>query len=69
MFSRSYDTEAIAMMEVELELACGEENNPAGPYTAVVFKTPTSVTLKGKMFTQIQGQTVRLIWTRGNVLS
>lgn len=48
--SRSFDTEGDATKEMEADLKRGEVNTDAGPYTGVLFHTPSSVILKGKMF-------------------
>jgi hypothetical protein len=48
--SQTFNTEKEAMKELERDLAHGEKNEDGGPYTGVLFKTPLSVVLKGKMF-------------------
>lgn len=48
--SRTYGTEASATKELEKELEQGSHDVEAGPYTGVLFHTPSSITLKGKMF-------------------
>jgi hypothetical protein len=49
-YSRTYNGEASAMKELERELVRGEKDANAGPYTGVLFQTPSRVTIKGKMF-------------------
>lgn len=48
--SRTYNTEKTAQKEMEDDLLRGEKNDDAGPYTGVLFKTPSRVTIIGKMF-------------------
>lgn len=60
VYSRSYDSKQAVMEAVERELNNGDENEAAGPYTAVVFKTPGSVSLKGKMYKKVNGVTARV---------
>lgn len=62
IMSQTFGSEKQAMKSLERELNCGKNKADAGPYTAVLFKTPASVVLKGRMFkikndvcTQING--------------
>ena len=53
--SRSDSSEDTARKEMERELIRGETDEHGGPYTGVLFKTPTSVVLKGKVFKTKKG--------------
>jgi hypothetical protein len=48
--SATYNSKPEAMRELERELKQGREDVDGGPYTAVLFKTPSKIVLKGKMF-------------------
>jgi hypothetical protein len=48
--SRSYGTEGAARKEMEWALIRGESDVVAGPYTGVLFYTPPTVKLTGKVF-------------------
>lgn len=48
--SHTYSREDAALSELKRELKRGETDANAGPYTGVLFKTPSSVVIRGKMF-------------------
>lgn len=48
--SRTYSGEPAAKAELDRELLRGVTDVNAGPYTGVLFKTPSRVVLTGKMF-------------------
>lgn len=58
--SRTYSDEAAALSEMERELKRGETDVNAGPYTGVLFKTPASVFITGKMFKAKKGKIIRV---------
>ena len=58
--SRTYRSESAAKTELERELKQGEKDANAGPYTGVLFNTPTTIKLKGKMFRSKNGVCKRL---------
>ena len=49
-YSQTFGTEREAMTDLADELKQGVKDKDGGPYTAVLFKTPSKVVLKGKMF-------------------
>ena len=53
--SRSYGTEDEAATEMENALIRGESDMHAGPYVGVLFYTPPTITIRGKMFVAKNG--------------
>ena len=51
IISRSYDSKATAVKDMNEDLEQGQRDKDGGPYTAVLFNTPSTITLKGEMFT------------------
>jgi hypothetical protein len=49
-YSRTYSSEAKALKELEDDLKRSSKDEDGGPYTGVLFFTPASVKVKGKMF-------------------
>jgi hypothetical protein len=58
--SRSYGTEDEATTEMETALIRGESDMHAGPYVGVLFYTPPTITITGKMVTSRRGKIVPL---------
>jgi len=58
--SATESTEAKVMAELERELKRGENDKNGGPYTGVVFKTPSRVILKGRMFRSKNGKVAQV---------
>lgn len=57
--SATYHTKAEAVKEMEEDLTPrAGYNDPAAPYTAVLFNVPSRVTIKGKMFKFKDGEVV-----------
>lgn len=55
--SATHDTREEAMKELESDITPKEGyDDPASPYTAVLFNVPSSVTIKGKMFKMKSGK-------------
>ena len=55
--SATYDTKAEALKELSDDITPREGyDDPAAPYTAVLVKVPSRVTVKGKMFKLVNGK-------------
>ena len=59
VLSRTYDSSTEAMKELEKELLRGEKDEAGGPYTGVLFKTPSQITITGEMYKVKKGQIKR----------
>lgn len=60
--SETYDTRAEAMHEMEDDITPKEcYDDPAAPYTAVLFNVPSTVTIKGTMFRVKNGTCSKVI--------
>ena len=59
--SATYDTRAEAMVELTEDMTPkAGYNDPAAPYTAVLFIVPANVTIKGTMFKMKSGSCVQV---------
>lgn len=59
-YSRTYESEAAALKELEDDLKRSSKDDTAGPYTGVLFFTPASVKVEGKMFKFKNGEVYKL---------
>ncbi len=57
--SRSYGTEAEAEKAMKDDMTRTNATDPSRPYTGVLFFTPATVKLKGKMFKEVNGTIVK----------